>query len=169
MRTLILIMMAGVIAGCASTPLEAIVTDQKLEGWKIGSQHDLGAGKGTIIELIPAGESIDRWKHLSTIQFLEGAHQTPRALMDALESSMMARCASGTHWKLIAEEPHSVTYEWGIHSCTAQDDQNELARILQGNDGLHRIAYTEKGETMNPENREFWMGVLKKHSWPRVT
>jgi hypothetical protein len=64
MRT-ILILIAVVTAGGASTPLEAIVTEQKLVGWKVASQHDQGRGKGTIVELIPASESIDKWQHLA--------------------------------------------------------------------------------------------------------
>ena len=82
--------------------------------------------------------------------------------MDALETTMKSRCPGSTDWHVVLEEPHSVTYEWRIHSCPGQDNQTEIARILQGNDGLHRIAYTEKGDTMKPENREFWMKVLTK-------
>ena len=162
MRTLLILMAVVVMAGCASTPLEAIVTEQKLVGWKVATHHDQGRGKGTIVELIPASESIDKWQHLATIQFLEGEHRTPRAFMDALEASMKTRCPANTDWRVIGEEPHSVAYEWRIHSCSGQDDQTEIARILQGNDGLHRIAYAEKGETMKPENREFWMAALRK-------
>jgi hypothetical protein len=54
-----------------------------------------------------------------------------------------------------------MIYEWRIHSCPGQEGQVEIARIMRGNDGLHRIAYTEKGGTMNPQSREEWMGVLK--------
>jgi hypothetical protein len=161
MRTLILLGTLF-IAGCASTPIEAIVTEQNLAGWKAGNQQDLGRGKGTIVELIPVSESIDKWQHLATIQFLEGEHRTPKLLMEALEASMKTRCPTSTDWRVISEEPHSVTYEWRIHSCTGQENQTEISRILQGYDGLHRIAYTEKGDTMSPENREFWMKVLGK-------
>jgi hypothetical protein len=150
------------IAGCASTPLEAIVTEQNLAGWKAGNRQDLGRGKGTIVELIPVSESIDKWQHLATIQFLEGEHRRPQFLMEALETSMKTRCPASADWRVITEEPHSVTYEWRIHSCMGQENQTEISRILQGNDGLHRIAYTEKGDAMTPENREFWMKVLGK-------
>ena len=161
MRILLLVG-ALVIVSCASTPIEGIVTEQNLVGWKAGSQRDLGRGKGTIVELVPTSESIDKWQQLGTIQFLEGQHGTPRSLMDALETTMKTRCPGRTDWRVVFEEPHSVTYEWRIHSCPGQDNQTEIARILQGNDGLHRIAYTEKGDTMKPENREFWMQVLTK-------
>jgi len=161
MRTLILFGVLS-IAGCASTPLEAIATEQKLAGWKVGSQQDLGRGRGTIVELIPVSESIDKWQQLGTIQFLEGENRTPQVLMEALEASMKTRCPTSTDWQVISEEPHSVIYEWRIHSCTGQDNQTEISRILQGNDGLHRIAYTEKGDTMTPKNREYWMEVLRK-------
>jgi hypothetical protein len=161
MRKLILIGVLS-IAGCVSTPLEAIVTEQKLAGWKVGSQQDLGRGRGTIVELIPVSESIDKWQQLGTIQFFEGENRAPQVLMEALEERMKTRCPTSTDWRVISEEPHSVTYEWRIHSCTGQDNQMEISRILQGNDGLHRIAYTEKGDAMTPENRELWMEVLRK-------
>jgi hypothetical protein len=156
------LMGASLVVSCASTPIEGIVTEQSLVGWKAGSQGDLGRGKGTIVELVPVSESINKWQQLGTIQFLEGEHRTPQSLMEALETTMKTRCPGATDWRMVSAEPHSVTYEWRIQSCTGQDNQAEIARILQGNDGLHRIAYTEKGDTMKPENRELWMKVLNK-------
>jgi hypothetical protein len=159
---IILVLTALAIVGCASTPIEAIVTEQQLVGWKVGNQHDSGRGKGTIVELVPVAESIDDWRHLGTIQFFEGEHRSPEAMMTALESRMRSRCPDTTEWRVISAEPHSIVYEWRIHSCAGQDDQSEISRILEGNDGLHRIAYTEKGDSMDPTNRAFWMAALQK-------
>lgn len=161
MRT-ITVLAALTLVGCASTPIEAIVTEQQLAGWKVGSQHDSGRGKGTIVELVPVAESIDAWRHLGTIQFFEGERRSPETIMAAMESTMRSRCPNTTEWRVISAEPHSIVYEWRIHSCVGQDDQSEISRILEGNDGLHRIAYTEKSENMDPSNRAFWMAALQK-------
>jgi hypothetical protein len=150
-----------IMSGCVSTAIEGIATPGKMEGWKVGSAHDSGRGKGTIVEFVPATESINNWQHLATIQFMEGVNLAPDAAMLQLENSMKIRCPDHTEWRVISEGPHDVIYEWRIHSCPGQEGQVEIARIMQGNDGLHRIAYTEKGDAMNLQSREEWMGVLK--------
>jgi hypothetical protein len=149
------------MSGCVSTPIEGIATPAKMEGYKVGSAHDTGRGKGTIVEFVPVTESINNWHHLATIQFMEGAHLSPDAAMQVLENTMKTRCPNHTEWRVISEGPHDVIYQWQIRSCPGQENQVEIARIMQGNDGLHRIAYTEKGDAMNPTNREVWMEVLK--------
>jgi len=152
---------AFTITGCVSAPIESIVSGEKMEGWKVGSQHDFGRGRGSIREFLPADESINQWRHLATIQFLEGARNSPRAAMDDLERTMNARCPGKTDWSIVSDDPHSVVYEWRIHGCPGQDNQSEIARMMQGNDGLHRIAYSEKGDSMDPANRALWLHTLQ--------
>ena len=61
---------------------------------------------------------------------------------------------------LIAEDPSSVTCEWSISGSPDHSDQVELARLLEGNDGLHRVAFTKKGADFSAEERKRWLEAL---------
>lgn len=56
----------------------------------------------------------------------------------------------------------STTYEWRIERCEGQEDRHELARVLLGNDGLHRCAYTQEGPRIGSEARTHWLDVLAR-------
>lgn len=164
MRYIIFVALAGTIfaSGCGSIPLEAIATGQRVYGWKVARQQDFGPGRGTIIQRIPVDEDRWSWKHASEIQFLEGETRSPGAFMRLLEERMRKRCGDGTRWVVLSQDSTSVTYEWSIRSCPEQEDQSEIARLLRGNDGLHRITYIEKQVPMNGKNREFWLSIIGK-------
>jgi hypothetical protein len=91
-----------------------------------------------------------------TIQFLEGTRDSPHAVMNTLKAQMLARCPNA-RWNVLAEDASSVTYRWSISNCPGQSDQMELARLLQGNDGVHRIAYVHKGSAFAPGESEPWL------------
>lgn len=152
----------GMVAGCAiySPPSLEAICARKAPNWKAAYRKDLGEGKGTISEFVPDGENVNDWRQLATIQFLEGEKRSPKAFMETLKAKMESRCKS-TKWNVVKQEKYSITYEWSIESCTGHHDQYEIARLLQGNDGLHRIAYTEKNKDMAEDTRKLWLEVVE--------
>jgi hypothetical protein len=151
------------LGGCISTPVETVFipTDSQLELGYAGDQR----GVGTICEYVPPGEDIESWRHLVTIQFMEGATDSPDDVMDALQAQAGQHGGTLT-WKVIEADGNSVLYEWSLLDCpktgAVYQDQCELARILQGNDGVHRIAYTERARSMDGERREHYLGAFRK-------
>lgn len=149
----VLLFLSIVLAGCA-TSLETVFIPGDSSGWKFGSGSDR---KGqTLVEYVPRDESINNWSKLLTIQFLEDAQSTPGALMEAARTRMQARCPN-VSWNVIREDTTSVLYEWKISGCSGNPDQNEIARLLKGNDGVHRIAYVEKTSNITAPEREKWI------------
>lgn len=71
----------------------------------------------------------------------------------------------------VSIENCSVNYFTGLIYSGAQDritpkcekiaTEYEVARILKGNDGLQRVAYTTKGKTLDPEERDNWLKAIK--------
>lgn len=69
---------------------------------------------------------------------------------------------SGTlDWNAIEEDERSVLYEWTLKGATGQDDQGGLARLIQGKDALHRVAYAYKTLPLAPERRENRLALLR--------
>ncbi|HYD58538.1 MAG TPA: hypothetical protein VEB41_16655, partial [Burkholderiales bacterium] len=76
--------------------------------------------------------------------------------MKTLESQMRARCP-GAKWRVVNQDSTSVTYEWSLSGCAGHSDQHEVARLLKGNDGVHRIAYVRKTPQLDAAERSTWL------------
>ena len=63
---------------------------------------------------------------------------------------------------MIEESPTSILYEWWIGGCVAAPDQHEVARVLDGHAGVHRVAFVAKGERMPDHLREEWIERLRQ-------
>jgi hypothetical protein len=146
-------------SSCA-TPLESIYAPCDMTGWKVGHASD-APGKGTLVEYVPENETVDSWNKMSSVQFLENEHRPLPELVRELESKMRQRCPDRTEWRVLEEDSASVTYEWSIHDCSPHPDQCEIARLMRGNDGTHRIAYTEKGAAFDPDARTKWLAIFR--------
>ena len=146
------------LAGCQS-PLETVAVPIEGGTWKVGHTQDFGRGRGTIAEYIPAEESLPDWSRMVSIQFLEGMDRDPEGVANELRASMAERCP-GVEWQILNRGPRSVLYEWRIADCGDNPDQHEIARILRGKDGVHRVAYVSKGSEIDVETRAAWIERL---------
>jgi hypothetical protein len=150
-------------AGCAiPTPMETVLLPADKSEWKMGYAKDFGGGKGAIMEHIPKSEAISNWSKMVTVQFLENSKEDPKVLMIKLREQMTSRCKE-TKWNILEENTTSVLYEWRISNCRPHDDQHEIARLLKGNEGLHRVAYTEKVTSIQEGTRNLWIKWLKEN------
>lgn len=150
-----------ILASCSSTPLEAVVSDVELPGWKLGFQKDRGEGKGTISEWVPAGESIKHWTKLVSIEFLEGEMTQATQYAQQFRDLRSGQCP-GTQWEQLKDDKYSVIYKFSFPGCAGQDAQVELTRLINGNEGLHRFSYAKKGTIFNVDEQERWIKVLEQ-------
>ena len=157
MIRIILILCITTLSGCATT-LETVYVPTENSGWKVGyGTNKLGT---TIIEYIPSNESIDNWSKLLTIQLLEGKNRSPLLFMEDLKTRMQVRCP-GSFWNIIKQDSTSTLYEWKIADCGDNPNQHEIARLLKGNDALHRIAYTAITQITETE-RAKWLKAFSE-------
>ncbi len=169
-RMLVLVVLGlGVAPGCA-TPLETTGMQIPESNWRVGFAHDFnrklfgflpgpGYGQGTIVEFIRENEHIERWTRLITIQFFEGVMEAPEDYAERARADLAGLCPDLV-WKVLSEQPNSVTYVWSISGCSNQDDQEEIVRLLRGNDGLHRVAFTQK-PTISNLSRSKWVDMIE--------
>jgi hypothetical protein len=155
-RKALMVALAGWLAAC-STMLETVYIPVQTAGWKFAGGSN--RSHATVAEFVPTGESIDRWSKLLTIQFLEQETRPPIAIMETLKASMLSRCP-GASWNVVKQDALSVLYEWKLASCPGNPDQHEIARLLQGKEGIHRIAYVEKTEAMDTATRTQWLNAF---------
>ena len=199
-KLLILVTSVAFIASCA-TSMEAVNVNIK-RGYKNEFSNYLGEGVGSLTELIPANETYDHWSSMFSIQFMEGAKNSPSEAMQLLTNIAKKVCGDKYSSSVIKEDKSSITFEWKVTNCKQKDymkyisrgvavddcnlnfftgvtwmgskkfgsptkcnkivTQSEIVRLMKGNDGLHRVAYTEKTENISESERNKWLASLER-------
>ena len=145
------------LSASVAVAVETVYVPAEKTGWQIAYRSSVGGV--TLIELIPTDENLSSWSRMFTIQFMEGMRESPARFMEKLRARMLTRCPS-TQWTVLAEDALSITYEWSISRCAAAPDQHELARLLKGNDGVHRIGYVRKVSELEATERATWLNTF---------
>ncbi|HWQ94893.1 MAG TPA: hypothetical protein VN418_05275 [Gammaproteobacteria bacterium] len=114
-----------------------------------------------ILEYVPDGQTLDNWSELLTIQYLGPAAITPHVLMEQARDRMQTRCPN-VFWEIISQDAGSVLYEWRISQCPTLADQHEVARLMRGIDGLHRVAYVAKVTELSQQQRGKWIKTFSE-------
>jgi len=145
---------------CSSTPpQEQAYLPRPEEEWISRAYSRSPEGDGRLVESIPADESWDLWTRMITMQFLPGCEDTPRELMERILARLRSKCPELVS-DVIREDELGVIYEWRIDACPAAPDQHEVARVFAGPEGLHRVAYVQKGPLMPEDVRAEWIERL---------
>jgi hypothetical protein len=147
---------------CSSTPdHERAFLPRPEEEWISRAFDRSPDGDGRVVESIPADESFDLWTRMITIQFIEGSEATPHEMMERILGRLRAKCPELVS-DVIREDEQGVVYEWRIDACPAAPDQHEVARVFAGAEGLHRVAYVQKGPLMPDDVRAAWIERLSE-------
>jgi hypothetical protein len=149
------------LIACASVPIENLHTEIKTDNWVVGFEKDFGPGKGYIREFVPKGESIFEWSRLISVEFIEGESKSPTAYITAFQLKRKEQCP-GTIFEVISQNQYFVTYLFNFPACMKHDAQSEISRLYKGNDGLHRLSYTEKSLFLSESEKKRWLSEFEK-------
>ena len=122
--------------------------------------QDAGRGKGTLTEWVRAGEEDADSDDLISIQFLEGRKGSAIEAVHQLFQLQNAKYSSVQH-AVLEQDDFSVLYEWLLIGSDPHPDQHEVARMIEGHQGLHRVAYVHKGGRLTEAERAEWMDLLR--------
>ena len=156
---LIYVTLTMAISGCALLQYDSEVIhvpDLDLSNWDIGYQKDFGRGNGYIREWVPKGESINSWSQLLSIQFVEGIRKSPFDYAAELSAKRKEQCP-GTNWSELKRDENTIYYKFSFPDCAGQKAQLEVTRLFRGNDGLHRLSYTQKGTKMDEDKEKYYL------------
>src|SRR5262245_42266803 len=133
-------------AGCATPGHDSLSFRFSEAHWQPGSTQAV-QGMFAIDEFVRPGETLQNWTELLTIQRFHKRFvaQPPETLMYELKTRMEQRCP-GVVWQVIRRQEKSILYEWQIATCPSHPAQHEIARLLDGEVTLWRLAYTVRGK-----------------------
>ena len=141
--------------------LEAVSLDVVSWGWEVGFAGD--QGDDAIAEFVRPGETVENWTELVTMQsFMKRPSRNLRAdaLMDGLRSRMAQRCPDVV-WDVLESSEREVLYECHIRDCAPHPDQHEIARFLENQTTVFRVAYSARGGDRSEETRTRWLERLQ--------
>lgn len=145
---------------------EGLIGGFNLDEWTFASESE--DKKQRIVEFVPAGQKIEAWTELLTMQTLKKPRKPPA--IDGLAASsyenLVKQCPGKVTWNVIARDmptaggAESMLYEWAVTDCPPEADQHEVARILYGKFNIFRIAYVAKTSSLVQEKRDKWIAEL---------
>lgn len=123
-----------------------------------------------LIELVHAGDDINNWKELVSIQNDSResvAPSSPQAFFDDLKALREKTCPGITLWNVIQQDEYSILYEWqltapctGAPSAAQAAEQHEIARVVYGKYNVFELRYAAKGLSLSSEERAKWISRL---------
>lgn len=118
----------------------------------------------TSVEYVPAGDNIDDWKELVTSQFIPNLQQEvslkqyANSIIDNLQKTGLNPAIT-----IIEETPEQIIFEFRITAPTNMQ-QDELQKIILGNDGFYVLHYVIKKPDMGENLRTEWLKNIRASS-----
>ena len=163
------VILLAAACGRASTPASAAAfVDENLitmapPGYQVGFQ-DKNAQR-QIVEWVPAGETVDNWSEMVTVQIFHGLKVTPDAFMRDLEKRWVASCPGAVPAHTIANvvENGYSSLVWLLdcpkNPATGKPEITWF-KAVQGNDSFYVV---QKAFKFAPSKEQVtqWVGYLK--------
>ena len=127
-------------------------------GWTVG-HYDERPGQAAILEFVRAGDTIERWRELLTLQQFppQGDGSSVREVFQRLQALRETACPGATVWKVIHQDATTLLYEWQAKPCRGWPHQHEIAKIIHGPSHTSVLRYTVKTYRMRDEQRAEWI------------
>ena len=142
-RNAILIVLSMLFSGCAGPMSEKVVMPFDAAGWKLAHKQQDRLSSSVYWEHIPEGEYISKWSRLYTVQFYDNKQTDLSAFLVNYLGDLGQKCKS-LDWKILHKRADATLFEWRSHGCPRFKERHELAIVIRGQKGIHRVAYSEK-------------------------
>ena len=136
----------------------------KLDGRDWSRNYAINNQMVNTIEYTLPGQQVQNYKELMSLQrFHRPAARRSQRPKDVVENMManLAKSNPDRKYRIIEEDDASALYEWSTAGSENSDAQYEVAKVLFGDQDMHRIAYVNKTNSMDKAAREQWVAILR--------
>ena len=129
--------------------------------WRPG--HRLVSMVHTTTEYVLPEQQVQNWKELVTVERLMGLVDRkvePKQLMNSIRQRIQDM-DSNAEWKVIAETDDDIIYLWSFSKDGERPPHHELARLVEGQRDIYRIAFATKEAELMQARQEQWIDLLK--------
>ncbi len=144
-------------------PAEGILWPLDPRDWAVG--YRARTRNGDMLEYTPPGQTVQDWSQMATVQSIVvgagGGGPTVQQFLGHMQKSLQ-QLHPGVQWRVIQTGKTEALYEWSIPAGRGQPAQHEVARLIQGRDGLYRIACVAKVPKLSSQLRTKWIQLLEQ-------
>lgn len=128
--------------------------------WELGWSNK--SSEVYILEFVPKGDNVEHWKELITFEFYPGLQKKINCEEFALGFVKQFR-QNEPNLKVMyyLNKPNDVIFEWVLNDSAKNPDQDEMDRIILGEEGIHMIHYVKKTKSLSEAERTKWLNFLK--------
>ncbi|MCG6158400.1 tetratricopeptide repeat protein [Rubinisphaera margarita] len=131
------------------------------DDWKV-AYRILSATQGNT-EYVHNDETIQNWTELFASQRFIGAaeKQTAKSVREGIRTRLVEAYPK-IDFKVLEEgEGKDTLFQWGIPGNAEHPAQYEVVRLVQGENDIHRLAYTRKADQPDDNALKPWLEVLR--------
>ncbi len=131
------------------------------DDWKV-AYRILSATQGNT-EYVHNDETIQNWTELFASQRFIGAaeKQTAKSVREGIRTRLVEAYPKIKFEVLDETDENDTLFRWSIPGNEEHPAQYEVVRLVQGENDIHRLAYTRKAEQPDEEALEPWLDVLR--------
>lgn len=136
------------------------VPESEGAAWNLAhdEKHELGVA---IREWVPANETLAEWSEMISVQYLSinafvDPPETAEDYLGIFEFKLKQK-QPGVSLRVIKGGQDDLIAEWAL---PYGDKQHEIFRLVWTPNGIHRIAYTRRGEQLMPQESKKWLKCL---------
>lgn len=137
----ILFPVASVIAGSAMQGENLLQSFP--HGYKIGYQTR--QGQMSMSEMVPSGESVERWTSMVTTQVFHGSRMPADGFQQRLAASLSGACPGANAVKIDTGEEDGYTYALWQHVCPLNPATGTpeyfWSKTIEGNDAFYSVQF----------------------------
>lgn len=150
---------AAVLLSAATCGAEQVVLKFDGRQWSMANQTQ--NEQQAMQEFTLKGESVNNWNELVTVQAFSGLqlNVSPEDYMNGMMKSLKQICPKAEH-KLIRKGDNDIVFEWEIKTCSGQEKQYEIDRVIAGDKAMYVIHYATKKIPVSPETRKEWIKLV---------
>ncbi len=127
--------------------------------WSIGNSGE--DANQILIEMVPAGSTINKWRELFSISILKNVRAADqKKIVDKIREGLGQNCPS-LDFKVIAESAQEITYEWHHEGCNGYEASSEISRMVASASYTTVFRFAYKPGQMPPALRSVYLGVLQ--------
>jgi hypothetical protein len=118
-------------------------------GFKVGFSTE--KGRMTMQEFVPAGETVDAWSSMVTVQVFHGmTNADPDGFAGALGERWKSACPDGSAQKLQSGVENKYPYSLWMFTCPlnpgTRQPENMWQKVIRGADSLYSVQYAYRRE-----------------------
>jgi hypothetical protein len=126
--------------------------------WQLGFTD---SQNGLFKEYVLAGETVDNWSELITVQRYSNPNGIPvQGYADQFKASLEQSVAGNLQFNILKEDAENLYYEFQVTEDPVHPDQYETARIESEGGEIWFVHYAIKNAEIDKSEKEAWIRTL---------